>query len=165
MDALAYAPGPFVALCELGGEIVPYGSDKLAASERHYLTGYVDATRVLHEFACWCATNALDAAEARGEKVDPRSRKAVAVKLAWLNGKATDAELAAAWAAAWDATKDAAWDAACDAKGAAARAAAWAAARDAAWTAARVAAWDAAWYEQNAELERRLSELLGGHHD
>jgi len=134
---LAYAPGPFVALCDLGGEIVPHGRDKIAASERHYLTGYVDATRVLHDFACWCATKALDAAEVRGEKVDPRSRKAVAVKLAWLDGKATDAELAAAGDAAW--------------------AAAWAASRDAAWAAAGAAAG----YEKNAELERRLSELLG----
>ena len=172
IDALGYAPGPLVALCELGGEVVAHGSDKHAASERHYLTGYVDATRVLHEFACWCATQALNGVEARGGKVDPRSRAAIATKLAWLDGKAADADMAAAW----DAARDASWDAASDAAWAATRAAAMAAAWDAAWDAtrdaARAAAWDAtrdaamaaacgaAWDAQKTELERRLLALL-----
>ena len=164
LDALKYAPGQMVAHCELRGTIVPHGADKHAASERHMLTGYVDATRVLHEFACWCATQALDREEAAGRKVDPRSRAAIACKLAWLDGRATDAELnaarAAARAAAWDAAWAAAWDAAMAAARAAAWDAAWAAARDAARAAAWDAAWDAARAEQNAELERRLSALL-----
>jgi len=171
LDALAYALGANVALCELGGTVVPHESDKHAASERHYLSGYVDASRVLHEFACWCATRALDREEAAGRKVDPRSRAAIATKLAWLDGKATDDDLAAAWAAAWDAASAAAsaaaWaaaraarDAAWDAARAAASDAARAAARDAA--ARDAAAWDAARDEHNAELERRLMALVEG---
>jgi hypothetical protein len=151
LDALVYAPGPMVAQVRLSGTIVAHGSpvDKYAASEREYLTDYVDARRVLHEFACWCASRTLDAEEAAGRTVDPRSHKAIAVKLAWLDGKATDDELAAAGAAAW-AARDAAWTAAWTARDAAG-AAAWA---------ARDAAGAAAWAEQNAELERRLLALM-----
>jgi hypothetical protein len=179
IDALQYAPGAMVARVELRGAVVAHGLpvDKHAASERKMLSGYVDATRTLHEFACWCAVRALDAAEARGCSVDKRSRAAIAVKLAWLDGKATDADLAAARDAAWAAT-DADLAAARDAARDAARAAARAAARDAAWAAAlaaalaaardaaRAAAWDAArdaaLDEQNTELERRLLALVGG---
>ena len=81
---------------------------------------------------------------------DPRSVAALDVAERHANGLATDAELAAAWAAARDA-----WDAAGAAAGAAARDAAWAAAgaaaRDAAWAAARAAARDAqaAWLREN----------------
>jgi hypothetical protein len=70
--------------------------------------------RVLHEFAIWCADEALK----RVGNPDPRSLNALEVKRRWLRGKATDEELAAARAAAWDAAR-AAMDAA--------RAAAWAA--------------------------------------
>jgi hypothetical protein len=135
-DALAYAPGAMVARVRLSGTVIAHGADKHAASERTNLTDYVDATRVLHEFACWCATGALDAEEKAGRSVDQRSRAAIAAKLLWLNGKATDKELAAAGAAA----RDAAWDAAGAAAGA--------------------AAGDAA----TVELERRLLELttVGG---
>ena len=152
IDALQYFPGPMMAQVRLSGTIVPHGNpvDKYAASERENLTDYVDATRVLHEFACWCATQALDREEAAGRKVDPRSREAVRVKMAWLDGKATDKELAAAKAAAGAAAGAAAWDAA--------GAAAW----DAAWNAAWNAAWGAAWDDQNDELDRRLNELLDG---
>lgn len=65
---------------------------------------------VLHEFACRCAEQAL----ALVDTPDPRSVAAVAAKRAWLRGEATDDELAAAQAAAWDAAHDAAWDAQVD---------------------------------------------------
>ena len=134
IDALAYAPGALVARVRLSGVVVEHGSpvDKLAASVRENLTDYADCTRVLHEFACWCATQALDAEEKVGRAVDPRSRKAIEVKLLWLDGKATDAGRAAARAAAWDAAGDAAW----------------------------AAAWDAARDAQNAKLEEMLSSIL-----
>ena len=172
IDALTHAPGAMVARVRISGEVVAHGNDKWAASRREMLTDYVDATRVLHEFGCWCATNAMDVCEARGVAVDPRSRNAVVVKRRWLDGKATAEDLAAARAA----LRDAAWPAARDAAWAAARAAAWAAARDAARAAAMdatrdgdAAAWDAAWDPawaaardaQNTELERMLSELVG----
>jgi hypothetical protein len=88
-------------------------------------------------FAVWCARQVQHLMN------DQRCIDALDVAEAHANGCATDSELAAARAAAWDAARAAAWDAAW----AAARAAAWAAARDAAWDAARdaqSAAWDAA---------------------
>ena len=80
---------------------------------------------------------------------DPRIIAALYVAERHADGLATDAELDAAWAAAWDAARAAAraaaWDAARDAAWYAAWAAARAAAWDAAWGAARAAAWDDAW--------------------
>ena len=172
LDALCFAPGARIARVRLSGVVIAHGGDKYAASVRENLTDYADATRTLHEFACWCATQTLDREEAAGRIVDPRSRRAVAVKLDWLGGRATDGQLAAAWDAAgaaagdaaWDAARDAAWDAAGAAAGDAAWDAAWAAARAAAWAAARDAAWaaarDATRAAQRDELDRRICVLL-----
>ena len=190
IDALEYAPGPFVSIRDLSGTVESHGSpiDKYAASEASHPFGYVDATNLLHRFACWCATQALDNEEKAGRKVDPRSREAIRVKYAWLDGEVDDSVLAAAraaagdaaraaagaaagaaaWAAAWAAAGAAAGDAAGDAARAAAGDAAWDAAGDAAWDAAGAAAWDAAWAAgwdaaraaQNTELEHLLTELL-----
>ncbi|VBK79139.1 hypothetical protein [Burkholderia pseudomallei] len=89
------------------------------------------ADRDLRLFAVWCARQVEHIMQ------DQRSKDALNVAERFANGKATDEERVAAWAAARDAAWDAAWAAARDA----ARAAAWAAARDA----ARAAAWAAAW--------------------
>ena len=97
--------------------------------------------RQRRHFACDCAESVLHLAN------DPRSSEAVRVARLYADGRATDDELAAAWAAARDAARDAAraaaWAAAWAAASAAARAAR-AAAWDAAWDAARAAAWNAA---------------------
>jgi hypothetical protein len=134
--------------------------------------------KTLHEFACQVAENALLKERERGREPHEASWKAIEVKRAWLEGKATDEELAAARAAArdaaWDAARAAArdaaraaaWDAAWAAARAAARdaawdaawAAAWAAAWDAAWDAAWAAAWAAAWDEQVEILKKYLSD-------
>ncbi len=157
LDALKYAPSGApsgtiqVRLVLLSG-IVLADDDKAAASERHILAS-ADCTRELHEFALWCAESV------RYLMVDSRSTTALTVKRSWLDGQATDDELAAARAAARAAVWAAAWAAAA---GAAAEAAAWAAARDAAEAAAWAAAGAADWAAQNAELERRLREKLGG---
>ena len=66
------------------------------------------------KFAVWAAR------QVESQMTDERSRNALDVAWRHSNGEATDAELAAAWAAARDAARAAAWDAA--------RAAAWAAA-------------------------------------
>jgi hypothetical protein len=176
LDALQYAPGAIVCRVELSGEIVE-GHDKLCARHRKVLA-MADATKTLHEFACWCAEQALLREREAGREPDVRSWAAIEVKRRWLKGEATDTELDAAWAAAraaaggvsWDAARAAwdaaraAWAAACDAAWDAARAAAKAAARaaacDAAWDAARAAAWAAAWATQNAQLEEMLNALL-----
>lgn len=60
----------------------------------------IDA-RILHEFACWCAEDALN----HVENADERSWNAIKVKRAWLRGEASDEELAVAWHAA----RNAAW--------------------------------------------------------
>ncbi len=180
LDALSYAPSgktSQVRLVTLGGTVVR-GDDKAAASERPILAS-ADCTRALHEFGLWCAE------QVRHLMTDERSTHALDVKRKWLDGQATDDELSAARDAAWDAAGDAAGDAARAAAWAAVGAAAWGAARDAAkdaaWDAARAAAWNVAWDAardaaraaawnvawdaardvQNAELERRLHELLG----
>ena len=102
LDALRYAPGSIVCRVELFGEII-YDTDKAVARNRRVLW-MVDATNVLHEFACRCAEDAL----ALVENPDPRSVKAIRVKRQWLRGEVTDAELKAAReAAAW-----AVWEAA-----------------------------------------------------
>ena len=133
--------------------------------------------RTLHEFAIWCAETALT----RAKVTDERSWNALKVKRLWLDGKATDEELAAArdaamytaWDvdgvaaryAAMDAARYAAWAAAWDAALAARYAASDAArdaARDAAWYAARNAAWDVAGTVDRDEQLAKLKEMLGG---
>ena len=139
IDALSYAPGPLVCRVRLSGEIVE-GDDKLAASSRT-VAWMADATRTLHEFAVWCAREALLRERQAGREPDPRCWAALEVKERWLNGLATTEELAAASAAA--------------------RAASWAASSAAAWDAASAAAWDAAWDAQNKRLESMLNALRG----
>jgi hypothetical protein len=148
LDALSFVNGTVFCRVACWGDVIE-ASDKLICTRRKVLW-IVKADRTLHEFACWCAEEALKLVD----KPDPRSVKAIRVKRAWLAGEATDGQLDAAMAAAWDAARDAAWDAA----RAAAWAAAWAAARDAAraaaWKAAREAAreaaWEAAWAARDA---------------
>ena len=142
IDALKYASGPIICRVMLGGTLI-VGDDKVAATERTVLA-MADATTVLHEFACWCATRALKTANV----TDERSWNAISTKLKWLRGEATDEELSAAcsaaWSAAWSAVKSAAWSAAESAAG------------SAAWSAAGSAARSA----QNTYLERKLKALL-----
>ena len=127
----------------------------------------IDGTKILNEFACRCAEDALKKANV----TDERCWNAIKVKRDWLKGKATDNELAAAQASARDAARDAARAAARDAAWAAERAAAWDAAQASAWDAARDAAWAAeraaerdaaqaaARDEQNILLEKMVYEL------
>ena len=133
--------------------------------------GRIDDT-TLRLWAVWCARQAL----ALVADPDPRSVAACDVAERFALGAATDDELAAARAAAWDAAYaawaawdayaawDATWAAAWDAYAAAyaatrtaARTAAWAATRTAARTATRTAAWGA----QVAHLIEMLAESGG----
>ena len=146
IDALNYAPGSIACRVELSGEILE-GDDKVCATERTVLK-MIDATNVLHEFACWCAEQALLKEREAGREPDQRSWAAIEAKRKWLRGEITDSELEAARdaalaAAAQDDAMDAAW---------AARAAAW----DVAWAAARDAAWDV----HNTQLEKMLLEAM-----
>ena len=152
LDALRYADGALCRRIEAGGEIVE-GDDKCICRERRELWR-IDATNILHEFACVVAERALQRERDAGREPHPDSWRAIEVKRAWLRGEATDEQLDAARAAARFAAVDTARFTAVDTAVAAAVAAAWSAAVATAWC----AAWDAAWAEFNALLERMLTE-------
>lgn len=99
MDATAQRRERWSALDILELDEIP-AKDRLWVVLREEL---IDAP-LLHEFACRCAERALS----RVKTPDPRSLRAIEVKRAWLRGKATDKEWAAAWAAAWYAVEAAA---------------------------------------------------------
>ena len=138
MSALEYAPGPVICRVEMAEPVEWKSCGVICYSAGRKVLWMYDASRVLHEFACRCAEDAL----ALSESPDPRSLEAVRVKRLWLRGEATDKELAAARAAARAATW-AAWDAA------------WDAARAAAWD-----AWDAAWDAARDAQNRRLTAMI-----
>jgi hypothetical protein len=98
LDALGYAPGPILCRVELRSTMI-HGTGKAVATECRVLSAR-DVTRELYEFALWCAGRALKGERKAGREPDPRSWAALKVKRAWLDGRATDRELAAAyWAA------------------------------------------------------------------
>ena len=144
LDALRYAPGPFVSRVRLEGRIIVVEDDKACATRRVRLAGPVDVSRELRLFACSCADRVLPILD-RERPGDTRPREFIAVARRFAKGNATRAELDAAGAAAWDA-------------GDAAGAAAWAA--SAAWAA--WAAGDAERSRQDKELTRVLRAALEG---
>ena len=168
LDALQYARGPIISRCTYTGPFVA-GADKFCGRSRTPLW-IADASTVLHEFACWCAEQALELLRVAGGEPDPRSRDAIAAKRAWLRGEVTDEQLVVARYAAWDVVRA---SRAVRATAEPAAESAWAAARYGAW----VSAWDAAigaalvakagtrtsaassWEAQNVELERMLYAL------
>ena len=97
IDALSFSQGNIICRVKLSGQIL-YDTDKAVATERTVLA-MASATKVLHEFACCCAERALKKAKVK----DERCWNAIKTKRLWLKGKATNKELAAAGAAAWDA--------------------------------------------------------------
>ena len=148
VDALADAPGPYLWLVELSGEIIE-GDDKIVATERTYLAGF-DATKTLRLFARKQALINI-------EKIKPYcSPDDYDLIVDWLNtgneSLRSAAEVAAkhtAWAAeasarasVWAAARYAAISAAFSAE-AAARAAVWAAAETSTRT-AEASAWSVA---------------------
>ena len=162
LDALKYAPGPVVCRVDLL-DAVAEDDDKTVAQGRKIIW-MADASRVLHEFACLCAEDALRRMDIR----EGLCWAAIRIKRLWLVGKASDEELSAAWSAARSATWDvAAWSAARNvARDAAAWDVAWDVAGDAAWSAARdaapgSAAWSAAREKQNRRLTAMLNKLKG----
>lgn len=159
IDALRYAPGYNVARVQLIGEII-LDTDKAVASERKTLTRYVNAEKVLHEYACWSAEQTLKAERKRGREPHPDSWKAIKIKRLWLRGKATDEELSAAESAAESAARSAARSAAWSAESSAASSAASSATGSAAWSAAKLAAESATRSAQNKKLTAMLKKLL-----
>ena len=112
LDALEYAPGEIVCYVRLEGEL-QHDTTKSVGRSRTVLW-MVDASDTLHEFACWCAAQALSRERDAGREPDARSWAAIEAKRRWLAHEISDDELAAARAAASDAAwaaRDAAWDA------------------------------------------------------
>lgn len=168
IDALSYAPGPIVCRVRLDGEIIE-GIDKAVATKRTCLW-MADATNVLHEFACWCAEQAMLKEREVGHEPDPRLWAAIEAKRRWLRGEITDEELAVVRDAAWDAAQSAtkatvknmAWVAARAVAGTVvknvARNTTWNVAWEAVWITAKLTSWDTA-IAQNDKLEEMLSNL------
>ena len=146
MDSIAQRRERWSALDILELDEIPV-KDRLWAA----LWAELIAAPLLHEFACRCAERALS----RVENPNPHSVRAIEVKRAWLRGKATDEELAAAQDAA-RAARHAAEDASEAAALYSAEAAAWAAARYAARAAAEAA--ERQW--QIEELQKILMEVV-----
>ena len=181
-DALTYAPGPWLAVVDLDGDMIR-GDDKVCARRRR-IVRRMDASKILRSFAraealavvhLWDAPTVVRTYLETGDE----SLRAAARAAAWdstgyaaraaaaaaagpaARAAAWDsagyAAWAAAWAAAWDATGAAARDSTGYAAWAAAAAAAGAAAWDAAWPAARDAAWAAARQRFNAIITKECS--------
>ena len=105
LDALSYAPGPFVSRTMLGGEVV-CGDDKRVATQRTHLWCY-DATEVLRRFARLCALDVLHLWDApvivvRYLRTGDESIRAAAwdAALDAARAAAREAALADAWAVA-----------------------------------------------------------------
>lgn len=153
IDALRYAPGPYLWRVEVSGDVID-GGDKICGRARTALWGF-DATNLLRSFARKCALDVVHLWDAPNVVIEflktGRDLRAAARDAATAAARdAADAAAdAAAWAAADAAARDAAW------------AAAWAAVRDAADAAARAAArdaaWDAAWDAQSRRLESMVA--------
>ncbi len=163
LNALELAPcgrTTQVRLVTLGGQVL-HDDDKSVASERTIIAS-ADCTRTLYEYALWCAESV------RHLMTDARSANALDVRRRWLDGQATDGEMIAAQSAAWCAIKPTDEYATRNAAEAAAAAVterpAAHVARATAWLAVQAIDEDGdveARGAQNAELERRLHELLG----
>ena len=133
--------GPDIYEAECRGECIE-ADYKIVVREARLLRKLAWNERTARLFACDCAEYILYLYEAAYPN-DARPRNAIEMARRYANNEATDQELTAAWADAWDATWAAARDAAraaiLDASSIAARAAARAAALDTASIAARAA--------------------------
>jgi len=151
IDALKYASGPICCRVDITGDL-SVDSDKIAGRSRKVLW-MVDATSVLHEFACRCAEDALTLIC----NPDPLSIAAIKSKRDWLAGKINDEELYAAWYA----TCCPAQSAVQSLPQSVARDLAHAAAQSVAQDAANDVVWYAAWYAGTKRKQRnRLTAMV-----
>ena len=105
IDALYYAPGPWLSRVELRGTVV-MGDDKACATER-VARGYVDVTNVLREFAVRCAVRALEREQDAGREPNTRSWAACDLALGGFAGVVDAEMLREAYNAAYAAVDDA----------------------------------------------------------
>ena len=126
-DALRYAPGAYLHLVELEGDLQGHGDpvDKHVGRRRRILRS-IDATGLLCEFARWCALQVIhlwDAPEVVREYLETgdENLSSSAASAAWEASRAARASREAVWETAWEA-RAAAWAAArASAAGASAR--------------------------------------------
>ena len=105
LDALGYAPGPWVSKRIITGEIVQ-GDDKLCGTQCVHTAGF-DATDILRRFARKCALDVIHLWDAPQVVIDYLKTADESLRdVAWAAARA------ASWDAARAATKDAAWAAA-----------------------------------------------------
>ena len=106
-DALKYAPGNFLHLVEVGGEIKKHNDDKIVSSKRKILKT-IDAEKLMRDFARWNALQVLH--------LWPNPPEVVVQYIKTgdesIRAAARDAARAEAWA--WAAARDVARDAARD---------------------------------------------------
>ena len=160
-DALSFAQGDQTTLClvELSGRILDDDGNKVCASERTILRA-IDATRMLQDYAIWCAEKVLSLFEEKYPD-DKRPRAAIETARKYLAGGCSKEDLqkaADAVADAADAARAAAW---------AADAAAYAAAYAVAYAAYVANVADAAALKQvrkeiRGEFQRRVDDLFKG---
>jgi hypothetical protein len=93
-DALPYARGPILCRVRLSGTIVE-GPYEACATARTVLA-MADVERELRIFALGVARAALLAEQAAGLEPDPRSWAAIETTIAWMEGRASDADQRAA---------------------------------------------------------------------
>ena len=103
LDTLRYAAGTRLCRTYHSGRIV-WEQNKLASRARAVLW-MADATRVLHEFALWCAEQTL----ALVPEPHPRLLQLLALKRAWLDGCVADDDLAATRGAVRAACRGSIW--------------------------------------------------------
>jgi hypothetical protein len=142
LDALQYAPGPMVYRVELSGTM-DIGDDKIAATNRKYLSGGIDISDVLREFVrkqALSVAHLWDMPEVTKKYLETG------------NESIRFAARSAAIAAAWDASSSAR----------AVRAAVMAAVRATALDAKNAAAWAAAGAAANTMLEDMVTKAIGG---
>ena len=138
IDALTYAPGPYLARVECDGEVIE-AADKLVCTQRRPIW-IRDVSSELKSFARWCAreeglvwVEEMDLSEAAWNSAECTARSAA--------GSAAGSAACAAWSAA--------------------RGAAWSAAESAAWSAAESAAYSAAGSAARSAQNDQLEKMMG----
>ena len=131
-SALRYAPGAYLHIVELEGDLQGHGNpvDKHVGRRRRILRT-IDASDMLREFARWCALQVIhlwDAPEVVRDYLETGDKN--------LSAAVRDAARAAAWAAARDAARDSAMDS------------------------ARDAAWDAAWAREVFQHRKKFKSMV-----
>ena len=92
LDALYYGSGSTICRVELAGTILEE-TDRLCA-DRCTVIWMAYVSKALHEFACWCAEEALQEADKAGCVLPHWTLEAIGARKAWLAGTCSDRDIA-----------------------------------------------------------------------